>query len=88
MEYSDIIDVEDSLIKARIFINPNSRETTAPNAYMTVVDFALLEEWVKKREFTAEKLSYCCRYWRENRNIGPSLKVLATMIEFWRPKEK
>ncbi len=81
--YDHILEVEDSLIQARIFINPRTKMTAAPDAYMTCVDFGPLEKWTKERNFTPEQMQYCCEYWKSNVNVGPPLKIAATMIDFW-----
>ena len=82
-DWDSILEVEDSLIMAKVFINPRTRVTANPDAYMTVVDFIPLEKWAKEKHFSNEHLQYCIDYWNNNVNVGPPLKIAATMIKFW-----
>jgi hypothetical protein len=81
-EFENILEVEESMQDAQIFINTlNGRRTAHPDSYMTVVDFDQLEKWTKERKFSSEQMTYCCEYWKSNVNCGPTWKIAATMIE-------
>jgi hypothetical protein len=83
-EFDHILEVEDSLIMAKVFINPRTRMTANPDAYMTVVDFVALEIWTKEQKYADEQLKHCIDYWNRNVNVGPPLKIAGSMISFWR----
>lgn len=81
--FDDILEVEDSLQNARVFINPRTRQTCHSDSYGTVVDFPPLEKWVKEKTFAPEKLKHCCEYWDRNVNVGPPLRIVGAMVKFW-----
>lgn len=81
--FDNILEVEDSLQEAKVFINPRTRQTCHSDSYGTCVDFPPLEKWTKERKFGPELLEYCCGYWNRNVNIGPPLKIAASMIAHW-----
>lgn len=81
--FDNILEVEDSLQEAKVFINPRTRQTCHSDSYGTVVDFPPLEKWTKARKFSPEVLQFCCEYWNSNVNVGPTLKLTAAMIKLW-----
>lgn len=78
--FDQILEVEDSLRDANVFINGISGKPSHSDSYMTIVDFAKLEEWFAKKEFTNDQLKYCVEYWSTNSNNQPPLKLVSGFV--------
>ena len=77
--FGHILEVEGSLMDAKVFIGGISGKTASPDAYMTIVDFSALEKWTKEKKFPPEQLAYCCEYWKNNPNCGAAVKLVAAI---------
>lgn len=82
--FDDILEVEQSLNEANVFINGISGRPAHPDSYMTIADFGSLEQWSKEKKFSNEQLQFCIDYWNGNCNCGLALRVAGAMINFWR----
>ena len=82
-EYSwdTIMGVEDALQDAKVFVSGINGRTCHSDSYMTVVDFAALDTWMRARAFDKPTLEYCINYWLTNENMQPPLKLAALSIK-------
>lgn len=80
LQWNDILTVEDSLQQAHVFLNGFSNRPCHSDSYMTVVDFAALDAWLKTEPFTLEVLQYCVEYWQTNENMQPPLKIVSASV--------
>jgi hypothetical protein len=79
--YDQIMEVEDTLQEARVFLNPYTNQTCHSDSYATIVDFLALNKWIEKKLFTREILLDCISYWLENPNMQPPLRLVALTLQ-------
>lgn len=80
--FDEIMEVEDSLQLAGVFRNGLQPEQTAhSDSYMTIVEYPILNEWLKTQPFTPERLADCVDYWLTNPNMQPPLRLVAKAVQ-------
>lgn len=82
MEFGQILEVEDSMSEANVFVGISGERAMA-DAYMTTCEPKALEAWFKSNPFPLDILKGCCEYWKTNVNVGPPLKIAAILMERW-----
>jgi len=77
--------MEDFLQEHEVFKNGLNARPCHSDSYMTIVDFKALnkalDELDKKWKLTLDDWSATLRYWNENPNIQPPLRLVAATIE-------
>ena len=77
--WGEVMEIEDALQEAKVFLNPFTGLTCHSDSYGTVVQFDVLErmDW---GQFDPEALQYALGYWETNPNVGPTLKIVGSFI--------
>lgn len=80
-DFNDILEIEDSLQNANVFLNEISKEPCHSDSCMAIVDFVALEKWIKNNKVDIIKLKYALDYWEKNINTQPPLRIIAYILE-------
>lgn len=79
--WDDILEVEESLSAYDIFTNGFTGRKANPDSYGTIVGPKQLDKWIDANTFSSEHLLYCIKYWLNNPNVHPPLRLVALLVK-------
>jgi hypothetical protein len=81
--FSTILEIEDSLQEAGVFVNGIEGRNASMMAYMTCIEFNTLEQWLRENfaKYDVAVWLECLEYWTHFSYLSPIPKLLVGYIK-------